>query len=393
MDNIFDNNDIYRSNTQKLISLINGHKEENYKNIQMFLRKNECIDWGLLLQLLDQNRLFGVFWGMLDDFEQYGVDVSTLILISKIAKSNIQRYEIYNEEMKRVFGKDKSIVEHCVFMKGYPLNYSVYKNAGMVNMRQFSDIDIIIDPKISDKLKELFRDCGYSIKEKPNGINITKIDELQIWTPQLSFDIHYGNPSKLKITERKTVWEIFNKNKEELFIEEIGFSIYTCNKNLQFLMTANHLFEHTQRFVNILLMDDLRWSRLIDLELLAEDLDIGETIILSKKLGWESCLHYLGELTDQLNHGEVVFENLKKVSSKIHLSVDNEENENIVQNIIMPDGSKLYWNTSLKTRVLEPRRVNYVKSLLEEKNDISDWYNLNKGGMYHKKLKKTLNQE
>lgn len=390
MNTFFDTRDVWRENAKELISLINGHKEENYQRVQAFLKQSPPIDWGLLLQLLDSNRLFPIFWALLDDFDQYGVDVSTLILISKIAKASMRRYDIYNEELKKIFGSQPSLLEHCVFMKGYPMNQTVYKGANLHNLRQISDIDLVIDPEIKEPLQELFTKNGYNIKEKPNGMNVTKIDESQIWSPQLSFDVHYGNPSKLKIGERSEVWEVFSDNKSQVFIEEVGFSIWSCSPELHFIMTANHLYEHTQRFVNILLQDDLRWSRLVDLELLANQVNIPAVLSLAQELKWENALYYLKEMIAQLNESELRFPNLHAFSLAIPVSANVQD---LVQNIIMPDGTSLVWDVPLALRILEPRRAYYVKNLLSENNDISDWYNLNQGGMYHKKLKKTLNQD
>lgn len=388
----FDNNDICRENAKKAILLITGHKENDQKNIDAFLKTTRLIDWGLFVQLLDLNKLFAMFWSMTDGFNQYGMDVPSMVLISKMAKGVQNRYSIYNDCLTRLIGTDLDLAEQMVIIKGYALNASLYQKAGFENTRVFSDVDLVINPEASKKLCEKLISMGFGIKEKPNGANATFIDESNIWTPQLSFDIHYGNPSKLNLGKKAYVWNLFQNHKIALQVD--GFKSYTCCPELHFLLTANHLYEHSQRFVNILLLDDIRWNRLIDLELLIPECNEGLIIELAEQLDWTKSLYYIKQLILSLHEEQVIFVNLDEKLTNIKLKKNDINTNEIVQTIIMKDGSVRYWPISIRERILEPRRIHYVQDMLDNKDDrISDWFNLESGGMYHEKLTKTVKRD
>ena len=387
--NFFNKNDICRENVKKAIFMVTGHKENDQRNIVTFLKTTRLIDWGLFVQLLDLNKLFAMFWSITDGFNQYGMDVPSMVLISKMARGINNRYSIYDDCLMRLIGTDSDLAEQMVIIKGYALNASLYKKAGFENTRVFSDVDLVINPEIRQRLCEKLMSMGFRIKEKPNGANATLIDESNIWTPQLSFDIHSGNPSKLKLGKKDYVWSLFQSHKIALHVD--GFKSYTCCVELHFLLTANHLYEHSQRFVNILLLDDIRWNRLIDLELLIPECNAELIIELAEQLDWMKSLYYIKQLILNLHEEKIVFNNLNEKLPNIKLNKSDFNANEIIQTIIMQDGSVRYWSIPLRERILEPRRIYYVQDMLDNKDDrISDWFNLESGGMYHEKLTKTV---
>jgi len=390
--NYFDKNDICRENAKKAILMITGHKESDQINIDAFLKTTRLIDWGLLIQLLDLNKLFAMFWSMTNGFNQYGMDIPSMVLISKMAKGIQNRYSIYNNYLTRLLETDLVLAEQMVIIKGYALNASLYQKAGFENARVFSDVDLVINPEASKKLCEKLISMGFGIKEKPNGANATLIDESNVWTPQISFDIHYGNPSKLNLGKKAYVWNLFQNHKIALHID--GFETYTCCPELHFLLTANHLYEHSQRFVNILLLDDIRWNRLVDLELLIPECNAGLIVELAEQLDWIKPLYYINQLITDLHEEKIVFTNLKGQLPNIQLKKSDIDTNEIIQTIIMQDGNVRYWPISIKERILEPRRIHYVQDMLDHKDDrINDWFNLESGGMYHEKLTNTVKRD
>ena len=260
--------------------------KKSIKNSKLILK-----DWQNLVALAHQHGVFPLFYHSLR------LHASSLIpskIMAKLKAHNmaiVQRNMLMNTELIHIMKLLEENNIDALAFKGPTLSQMAY---GDITLRQYSDLDILVDKKniatIEILLKKEKYERSIALTPQLEKFGLRFLHDLGLYHPQKSIliEIHWSlldDDFPIQINLEK-----FCKERQEVKLN--GHSIPTFSNENLFLYLCIHGSKH--------LWERVEWVKDLDLFIRNEEINWEDLMVKAKKSGFDTMLYFGLSLTVQL---------------------------------------------------------------------------------------------
>lgn len=329
-------------------------------DIEQFNERLACdgIDWAYLLYFCDVNGLFGLINSEISDLDDDRVPMRVAAMIKREGERHAKRWHALASMLDLLVASRASGIPP-ILLKGAALKATIYKDDP--TKRQLGDVDILISSENADHYCSTLEGCGYKLRKGKNGYTAISLHPT---AGRLVIDVHIDDTSKTN-RNPKLVYKIFQASLLPPNGDTLGYRI--PSSEMMFLHGCKHFCEHMDDFRKVLVQDDIRLFRLVDLLLLAPVVKRNLTLDLAEQLGW------MGELERVVSYLRCFTNTLGDWPSA---TLSNE-------NIQTPAGT-FSWPWPFSERMLRLDRDSWLSKRMQQDGRRSNWYSSANGALHTK---------
>ena len=259
------------------------------------------LDWNYLLKLASRHRLMALLYHNLNSICPELVPEDILKELKDNFNVNVHQNLLLTGELIKILNKLDSYGINAIPYKGSSLAIFAYNNLAL---RQFGDIDIVVDKSDTPKVKDLMFSFGYEFESYP-----WNMDEF----------LYFKTQTEHKFIDKKRdiVVEIHNKFQGHFFYFPINSEFLYKRENLKMLNINNYQVSipSTENLILILCVHCSRhnWSRISWI------CDISE-IIQNQNINWSELI----ETAEKLCIKRILLINLFLASDLLGLELNDE---------------------------------------------------------------------